>query len=284
MVTRVGIVVDRVRPDERLLFEAVKKAGGELVIIDSKTHKFSLTKPNNIEADITIMRCVGTLKGLYITFVLENQGLEVINPYLIAENCFDKVKTSVILAKNGIPTPKTVVGFDVKSAFQIAEEMGYPVIFKPVIGSWARMVAKVNDPQTAKTLLEHRSILGNAFHKIYYIQEYIAKPDRDIRSIVIGDEVIPIYRVIQTESEWRTNTALGGRAEPCPLTPEIEELSLKAAEAVGGGVLGVDLIENKDQLMVLEINHSTEFKNVQRVSGVNIAEKIIQYARNKVRK
>ena len=156
------------------------------------------------------------------------------------------------------------------------EAFGYPVVIKPVVGSWGRLLAKVNDRDAAEAVLEHKATLGSVQHSVFYIQEYIEKPGRDIRVIVIGDNVITaMYR---KSEHWITNTARGGEGELCPVTPEIEELSLRAAKSVGGGVLAVDLVEHPTRgLIVNEINHTMEFHTMQPLSGVDIAGEIVNY-------
>ena len=119
-------------------------------------------------------------------------------------------------------------------------------------------------------------MLGSVQHSIFYIQEYIKKPGRDIRAVVVGDKVITaIYR---KSTHWITNTARGGEGELCPVTPELEEVSLKAAQAVGGGVLAVDVIEDPERgMLVNEVYHTMEFHTVQPLSGIDIGDTIVGY-------
>ena len=110
--------------------------------------------------------------------------------------------------------------------------MGYPCVLKPVVGSWGRLLAKVENREMAESLIEHKATLG-VNHQVFYIQEYIHKPGRDIRAFVVGDEAIcAIYR---SSENWITNTARGGIATNCPVTAEIAELCHRAARAIGGG-------------------------------------------------
>ena len=194
----------------------------------------------------------------------------------MAEACGDKLITTALLARAGVPQPHSRVAFTPESALETIETMGYPVVLKPVIGSWGRLLAKVNDRDTAEAILEHKATLGSVQHSVFYIQEYIKKPGRDIRAVVVGDKVITaIYR---KSTHWITNTARGGEGELCPVTPELEELSLKAAQAVGGGVLAVDVIEDPERgLLVNEVNHTMEFHTVQPLSGIDIGDAIVQY-------
>ena len=135
-------------------------------------------------------------------------------------------------------------------------------------GSWGRLIAKVNDRDSAEAILEHKATLGSVQHGIFYIQRYVEKNGRDIRSFVIGDQcVAAIYR---TGSHWKTNTALGATASACEVTPELSRLSLQAAAAVGGRVLAVDLFESETGLLVNEVNDNMEFKNSIETTGVPI--------------
>jgi [lysine-biosynthesis-protein LysW]---L-2-aminoadipate ligase len=199
-----------------------------------------------------------------------------VNTASVAEICGDKLMTSAVLARDGVPQPHNATAFTAEAALEAIEAFGYPVVLKPVVGSWGRLLAKVNDRDAAEAVLEHKSTLGSVQHSVFYIQEYIEKPGRDIRAIVIGDRVLTaMYRMSE---HWITNTARGGEGELCPITPEIEELCLKATKAVGGGVLAVDLVEHPQKgLVVNEINHTMEFHTMQPVSGVDIAGEIVEY-------
>ena len=204
--------------------------------------------------------------------------MPTINTYRTARICGDKIATTKALRDAGVPTPEVKVAFTKDSALSAIEEMGYPVVLKPVTGSWGRLLAKINDRESAEAVLEHKSQLGSYYHKIFYIQEYVDKPNRDIRAFVVGGETIAaIYR----ESEhWITNTAQGGEAINCPVTDEIDEICRSASKAVGGGVLAVDLLEGEDGLTVAEVNYTVEFKNSVEPTGVDIPGKIIDYVEN----
>ena len=169
--------------------------------------------------------------GLYILRPLEVAGIPAINRYATAATCADKLLTTAALAEAGVPQPRTRLAFTPESALQAIEELGYPAVLKPVVGSWGRLLARVNDRDAAEAILEHKETLGSYQHSIFYIQEYVDKPGRDIRAFVIGDETIAaIYR--QSE-HWITNTAHGGAASNCPVTPEIDRLCQQAAERRG---------------------------------------------------
>jgi len=282
---KIGMIVDRVRLDEKLIINAASKLNINLEIIDSSKIFLDITSLENSfykDIDIFLQRCISTLRGLYITKILEEYGSNVVNSFNTSINCIDKVRCTLLLTKNNIPTPKTYVTFTEEAGLKVIEKLGFPVILKPVMGSWARLVAKINDIDAAKSIFEDRRYMG-PWYNIYYIQEYIKKPNRDIRSTVIGDKVVAaIYRV--NENDWRTNTARGGIPLKCDIDDELRNLSLKAAEAMGGGILGVDLMENDNSLLVHEVNHSPEFKNVQRITGIDVATEIVKYLYEVVKK
>ena len=190
--------------------------------------------------------------------------------------CGDKVLTSAALQAAGVPIPRTVMALSVESALEAIEEMRYPVVLNPPLGSWGRLLAKLNDRETAEALLEHKATLGGYAHGVFYIQEYVDKPGRDIRTMVIGDRVA--YAVYRQSEHWITNTARGGEAQPCPMSAEIVDLSLAAARAVGGGIVAVDLMETAGgQLLVNEVNHTPEFHGAAQATETDIAGQIVEH-------
>ncbi|MEM3587042.1 MAG: lysine biosynthesis protein LysX [Candidatus Jordarchaeaceae archaeon] len=275
----IGMISDRVRWDEKALIEAAKRKNVKLVLVDGKD--IFLEATGNFDripdADIYLQRMVSTFKGLYITKILESKGKPVVNSYAVSSICADKLLTTLALIKAGIPSPRTFVAFDIEAALDVLEKIGYPAIIKPVFGSWGRLIAPLKDPQSATAILESRESMG-ALYQIYYIQEFVNKKNnRDIRSFVIGDKVVAAIYRIAGQDEWRTNTALGGKAEICPITPEIEELSLKAAQAIGEGVYGVDILETKDGMLVNEVNHTMEYHTTVPLTDVDIPGMLIDY-------
>ncbi len=283
---RLGLVIDRIRLDEKLIMEAGRRLHVDVEIVDTSQifldiTEFSTKRFN--DTDVFLQRCVSTLRGLYITKILEEYGYNVVTNFESSLRCIDKIRCSIALAKCDIATPKTLISFTEEGGLKALEDLGYPAIVKPVLGSWARLVAKINDEDAAKSVFEDRRMMG-AWYSIYYLQKYVNKPKRDIRSTVVGDKVpAAIYRVNES-GDWRTNTARGAKAVRCEITPRIRELSLAAASAMGEGIFGVDLMEEKDDYLVHEVNHSPEFKNVQRVTGVDVAEGIVRYLKKVARK
>ena len=273
-MTRVGFLYTRLRVEEKhLLDEFEKHSDVEVVRINDGDSFFDINQlPEQV--DVLFERSISYSRGLYISRIFEAHGIPVVNSSAVAERCGDKYITSQILAQNGIPTPRVYMAFDEESALSAIEAMGYPCVLKPVVGSWGRLLAKVENRHMAESLIEHKATLG-VNHQVFYIQEYINKPGRDIRAFVIGDETIcAIYR---SSENWITNTARGGVATNCPVTDEIAELCQRAARAVGGGLLALDLFETDNGLTINEINHTMEFRNSITVTGVNIPEKMVDY-------
>jgi [lysine-biosynthesis-protein LysW]---L-2-aminoadipate ligase len=273
-MTRIGFLITRLRPEEKLLLEELgRRPKVEIVrILDGETF-FDISKPSN-DVDVLFERSISYSRGLYISRIFEAQGVPVINPSVIAERCGDKYITSQILVNNNIPTPRVLMAFDETSAMAAVESLGYPCVLKPVIGSWGRLLAKVDDPYAAEAFIEHKATLG-VNHQVFYIQEYINKPGRDIRAFVIGEE--PICAIYRSSDNWITNTARGGVATDCPVTDEIADLCRRAAHAMGGGLLALDLFETENGLTINEINHTMEFRNSIATTGVNIPEKMVDY-------
>ena len=276
---RIGFLYTRLRAEEKYLLEELEKQPAvEIVRINDGDHYFDINQlPEPI--DVLFERSISYSRGLYISRIFEAHGVPVVNPSVVAERCGDKYITSQILAKNGIPTPSVLMAFDEQSALRAIEAMGYPCVLKPVVGSWGRLLAKVENRHMAESLIEHKATLG-VNHQVFYIQEYINKPGRDIRAFVVGDEAIcAIYR---SSENWITNTARGAVATDCPVTDEIAELCQHAAQAVGGGLLALDLFETENGLTINEINHTMEFRNSIVTTGVNIPQKMIEYVLTQV--
>jgi [lysine-biosynthesis-protein LysW]--L-2-aminoadipate ligase len=277
---RIGVLYSRVRVEEKWIFASLERRGLDYERLDDRVVHFDMDNPEPWrQYDAILERSISYTNGLYACRIFNSWNIPTVNTAEVAEACGDKLITTTLLAKSGVPQPHSRVAFTPESALETIEAMGYPVVLKPVIGSWGRLLAKVNDRDTAEAILEHKAVLGSVQHSVFYIQEYIKKPGRDIRAVVVGDKVITaIYR---KSAHWITNTARGGEGELCPVTPELEEVSLKAAQAVGGGVLAVDVIEDPERgMLVNEVNHTMEFHTVQPLSGIDIADTIVGYAVN----
>ncbi len=274
---KVGLLCSILRKEEKLLLKEFRSRGVAPEIVDDRELIFRLDS-SHLDFDVVLERSVNHSRALYSLKVLNDWGIRTVNSYPVAETCGNKFLTSSALLRNRIPTPRTVMAFTPKSALKAIEELGYPVVLKPAVGSWGRLLSKINDREAAEAVLEHKDVLGSYQHSVFYIQEYVPKSGRDIRSFVVGDETIcAIYRY---SSHWITNTARGGRAENCPVTPEIDRLSQAAARAVGGGVLAVDLFESESGFQVNEVNYTMEFRNSIHTTGVDIPARIVDYVLN----
>ncbi len=271
---KVGVLCSIVRKEEKLLFEELRSRGLGFEVLDDREMVMNLHH-RPYDFDVVLERCVNHSRALYALKVLNDWGIETVNRFEVADVCGNKFLTTGALIKHQVPCPKTYLAFTAESAIRAIEELGYPVVLKPAVGSWGRLLSKVNDRDAAETILEHKEILGSYHHSIFYIQEYIPKRERDIRSFVVGGETIcAIYRY---SKHWITNTARGGRAENCPVTDEINRFSLAAAKAVGGGVVAIDLFETDSGIQVNEVNYTMEFRNSIETTGVNIPAKVIDY-------
>jgi [lysine-biosynthesis-protein LysW]---L-2-aminoadipate ligase len=276
----IALLCSRMRVEEKLLRDALVHRGIEVEIVDDRELTVTLAHPIR-RWDAVLERSISQTRGLAMTRVLESWGIPTVNRHAVAATCASKLDTSAALEAAGVPTPATAVAFSPEAAQRAAEDIGYPVVLKPVTGSWGRLLAKINDRDAAEALFEHKALLGGPEHSVFYLQRHVDKPGRDIRAFVVGDEVIcAIYR----ESEhWVTNTARGARTRDCTIDTTLRRLSLSAATAVGGGVLAIDLLEDRDRLLVSEVNATMEFKNSIDVTGVDIPGRVADHIREVAR-
>jgi [lysine-biosynthesis-protein LysW]--L-2-aminoadipate ligase len=272
----VGVLLSRVRVEEKLLLEELERRGIATKVIDDRDLVLALEKKPELGVDVVLERCIQHSRALYALAVLETWGIPTVNTFEVADVCGNKLLTTMRLIRDGVPSPRTRLAFTPESALAAVEELGYPAVLKPLVGSWGRLISRVNDRDAAESILEHKDVLGTYMHSIYYIQEYVPKPGRDIRAFVVGDETIgAIYRY---SDHWITNTARGGKATKCEVTPELDDLCVRAAKAVGGGVVAVDVLEAPEGLLGNEVNYTMEFRNSIDTTGVNIPGRVVDYA------
>ncbi len=278
----VGVLLSRVRVEEKLLLEDLERRRIPARTIDDRELVFEAERRPDLACDVVLERCIQHSRALYSLSVLNTWGIPTVNTFEVADVCGNKLLTTMRLIRDGVPTPRTRLAFTPESALKAIEELGYPAVLKPLVGSWGRLISKVNDRDAAESILEHKDVLGTYMHSIYYVQEYVPKPGRDIRAFVVGDETIgAIYR---SSEHWITNTARGGKATRCPVTPELNDLCVRAARAVGGGVVAVDVLEGPEGPLVNEVNYTMEFRNSIDTTGVNIPAKIVDHALEVARK
>ncbi|MDE1863103.1 MAG: lysine biosynthesis protein LysX [Thaumarchaeota archaeon] len=277
---KVRILFDRVRLEEKMLEEKSIELGHDTKMIDAKTTNISTeSKKGDFDfGDVVLERCVSYFRGLHFTACLEFLDIPVFNRLDVANNCGNKMLTSLLLKKHNVPTPKTYFSFSSESAEGVLEKVGYPLVIKPVIGSWGRGVILLKDRDTADAIIEVRELSDGPLDRIYYLQEAIKRPPRDIRAIAVGDQVVAaMYRV--SSGGFKTNIALGGEPILCEITKELEDVCMSASKAVGGGILGIDLMEDeKNGLVVHEINNTVEFKGLARVAKKDIPKEMIEFA------
>jgi len=280
-MVEVCVVYDKVRFEEKALYDTAKKKGLKAQIIDAKKITINnASKRKTLQfGDVVLQRCISHFRGLYLSACLEFMGFMVINKFKVGETCGNKLITSLTLAKSNVPTPKTHFVFSAESAIEVINTTGFPVVLKPIIGSWGRGVFPIRDEEVANMIIEMRKENDNPLSRIYYVQEMIKRPPRDLRCIVVGDKIVAAIYRYSVENEWRTNVSRGGKAELAPITNELEDIALRAAKSVGGGILGVDLMEDEKRgLLVHEVNNTVEFRGASNVSESDIAGAMIDYA------
>ena len=270
----IGILCSRVRVEEKALFAALRARALPYERVDEATLQLVIGGAPPA-FDVVLDRSIHHGRSLYALTLLNAAGVVTVNSGETAHICGDKILTSAALRAAGLPIPKTVVSFTREAALQAIEAMGYPVVLKPMVGSWGRLLARINDRDAAEAVLEHKEVLGSYQHGIFYIQEYVDKPQRDIRALVIDGQTLgAIYR---RSDHWITNTARAGEPLPCPVTPELERLCRAAASAVGGGFLAVDLLESPDGLLVNELNYTPEFHGFMDATGIDVAGAVVEH-------
>lgn len=282
---QLAIIITHIRAEEKLLINAFAQRGiTPDIILDRDLNFDVLAGPTQHspagrawqDYALVLERCVSTSRGLYTLEILNAWGIPTLNSYETAAICADKLRTSIQLARAGLPQPETRVTFTPEAALDALETLCYPAVLKPVTGSWGRLLARVNDAESAESIIEHRQTLGDYKYHVYYAQAYVNKPDRDIRAFILGGRTLcAIYR---HSAHWITNTARGGSATNCPITPELDAICQQAAQAVGGGILAVDLLETEDgTLLINEINHTMEFRNSSLPTGIDIPQAVADY-------
>lgn len=275
---RLAFLCSRLRTEEKLLLQELSRRGVELERLDDASLRLDLAG-GHPGWDLLWNRSQAFGRALYGARVLESRGTPSINSPAVIATCGDKLATSLALVEAGVPTPETRLAFTPEAALEVLEELGYPAVLKPVVGSWGRLVARLDSRTAAEAVLEDRAVLGSWQQQIFYLQAYVEKPGRDARVFVIGDEAIAgIWR---TSEHWITNTARGGRTDRCEVDGELGELAVAAARAVTPpgetSILAVDLIETPDGPTVLEVNHSGEFRNSIEPTGVDIPGAMVDH-------
>ncbi len=280
-VLKIGVLHSIIRQDEKHLLAALEKnPQTQAVPVDERKLSFSPDPQPGLDIDLALDRGMSQYRSLQTVRMLETVGIPCVNNSAVMTVCGDKIQTAAALHQAGVPQPRWRVAGDPEIALQAIEELGYPIVLKPAIGSWGRLLSKVNDRDAAEALIEHKNVLGGFHHGVYFIQEYIAKGGRDIRAFMVGQQCIAAIH--RSSEHWITNTARGGRVSNCPVTSELAQLGLDAAAAVSGGhpqdaIVAVDLLESPEGLLVNEVNHAMEFKNSIEITGVDIPGEVVRH-------
>ncbi len=279
MSSDVTILYDTIRWEEKALLEAGKKNNINIQMVNCKKLALNLEKKPE-DYGVVIQRCVSYYRNLHSTAALEGLGVKVINCLNTGIFAGNKLFTHMLLKKFGVPTPDATVAFSKEAALQALETQGFPKVIKPTVGSWGRLISKLNDKESAEGIIESREKMY-PIYQVHYLEEFVKRPPRDIRAIMVGDKIVAaIYRT-SGNGNWKTNMSLGGIAEPCKVTPEMEEMCIKAKNAVQGDIVGVDLMESNEKgLVVHEVNNTTEYKNTVRVCEIDIPSLMLDYALN----
>jgi [lysine-biosynthesis-protein LysW]--L-2-aminoadipate ligase len=263
--------------EEKAIFAALERRRAAWVHLDPR--RFVAEIPASRPAFCRALnREMSQARALAVGELLESAGTPTVNAPSVIACCGDKLRTSLALAAAGVPAPRTVVALGPEAAMEAMERIGFPVVVKPVVGSWGRLSAVVRDRETASIVLEHREALQSPQRHVTYVQELVDSGGSDLRMIVVGDEVLGAVR--RVGRDWRANVARGGESTPFVPGDELVKLALDAARAVGGGILGVDLVEDGDRRpLVLEVNHRVEFAGFQaaHTGRVDVAEAIVDH-------
>lgn len=271
---RMGIIFSRIRMDEKRLIEAAGQHGFEVVPIDHNKLIFRLEHAH-IDVDVALERSADHHRAVYALTTLNSWGIPTVNRRAMVETYGNRLLTALALMEHHVPAPPARVAFTLESALEAMDDIGYPVVMKPVEGPKEQLISRIQDKYTAETVLEHKRILGTYHHSIFYIQKYIEAPGHDVRAYVVGDEVVAALSV-QTH-HWIRPVAEGGLVQNYPVTPELNDLAVQAASALGGGVVAVDMIRTKDAWYVVEVGDASDLAEASHLSGVDIPGKIIRY-------
>lgn len=274
----IGVLYSRIRRDEKLLLNELRDRGHEVTKLDVRTLQFGLSEPPEAltACDLVVDRCLATSRSVYASRFIDSYGIPIVNAPETAAVCADKAQNSLVLENAGVPTPQTEVAFTKETALEIIESFGYPCVLKPVVGSWGRLMAKIDSRSAAEAILEHKATLGHYEHKVFYIQEFVEKPDRDIRVVAVDGE--PIGAMVRSSEHWLTNAAQGADTSEFELDETARDLVASASDAVGGGLLGIDLMETgSGSYTVHEVNHTVEFKALDEAASVDVPAAVVDW-------
>lgn len=272
----VFVLASRVRWEERAILGALESRATKVAVVDPRRMTVALDEMRS-GRDVALSREISHTRAMYTALSLEHAGVRVVNSARALEICGDKWRTALALSSAGLPTPRTALALTPDAARDLACQFGYPLIVKPVVGSWGRRVALIRDPDAADAVFEYCAALPAPQSHLLCVQEVVGTPGQDIRVIVVGDAVLGAMRRV-ARSGWRANVALGADVQPCRLSDDAAALALSAARATGAEIAGVDLLERADGgLCVLEVNAGVEFRGFCAATGIDVAGAIVSY-------
>lgn len=285
-----GIVLNRVSFEEKQIILACKELGINVEQIKNEELFLQLNseKDPHIKSDIILQRSLSAVRAVYSTAILETKGYKVINNYNTISISADKLLTTLLFEKYKIPNPRTFAGFTAHSVLNSVEKyLKYPMVTKPILGSWGRMVAKIESYNQLSSIVESKEVMGDLFQKIHYFQEFIDAPQlnpnnpADIRVFYLGGECIAAMGRFRPEKDFRSNIALGGSAKKLEIDSEMVSISKKVAEALQAEMLGVDLMITEKGYVCIEANAVPGFEGIANATGINIGKQIAEYIKNK---
>ena len=214
-----------------------------------------------------------------VLHMLEELGVYVINPADAIERSVNKYYTSALLEEVGIKTPRTVVAEGFSDALRGFDELGGDVVVKPLFGSLGLGMTRVSDRDIAYRVFRSLEMTRSVF----YLQEFIPHWNQDIRTFVIGDNVVA--SMLRTAEGWKTNLSSGGTAKPYTPNKDLIETSLKAARKIGLEYAGVDILQSEydESLYVVELNSTPGWEGLQTVTEKNIAKMLVDYIASRIK-
>ncbi len=206
---------------------------------------------------------------------LESCGTLVVNPTSADQRAKDKYSMISTLARAGLPIPETFITERAHWAYRASKGFR-EIVYKPIAGSLGFGSLKFSNPDMAFNAYERLERLGQPI----YFQKYLEKPGRDIRALVVGDEVLAsIYR-IAAAGEWRTNVSQGGKVRSVKLSGELQEMALKATEVLKLIYAGVDIIETTGGPVLVEVNTAPSWQGLQKATGIDVGEELVKFVDN----
>lgn len=209
---------------------------------------------------------------------LAASGIPVLNPPRAIEAAVDKYLALALLDAQDVPVPPTWVGESAEEALAAFESLGGDAVVKPLFGSEGRGLVRVSDRELARRTFTTLARLG----AVLYLQRTVRHPGHDLRAFVLGNRVVGAFRRHAPDGDWRTNIAVGGRAEACELDEPTRQLAIRSARAVGAVMAGVDLMHDHDRdcWVVLEVNAVPGWRALSDVTGVDVASEILANLRD----